>query len=95
MAQDKTLQAHLFICTNERENGECCAQKGSVELRDRLKKIAKERGWSKKARVNASGCLGHCEEGITAVIYPQGRWFTQLTTNDCETLEKALAEILE
>lgn len=43
-------------------------------------------------RVNASGCLGHCEEGITAVMYPQGEWKLNLTPSDTETLVDWVAE---
>ena len=36
------------------------------------------------------GCLGHCEQGITAVLYPEGRWFTHLTTESQTELENAV-----
>jgi hypothetical protein len=48
-------------------------------LRAELKRFAKEQGWGARVRVNASGCLGRCEEGIAAVLYPQSEWFTELT----------------
>lgn len=89
----KTFEAHLFICTNRRENGECCASKGSEELREKLKKTAKAR-WGKRVRVNAAGCLGHCERGIAAVLYPEGRWFVDLKKDDVEPLERALEQAL-
>ena len=94
MSDDKKLDAHLFICTNQKDKGECCAARGSVELRDRVKKEAKKR-WGKTVRVNASGCLGHCEEGITAVLYPDGRWFVKLDDKSDEVLLEALSKTLE
>ncbi|MEW6056294.1 MAG: (2Fe-2S) ferredoxin domain-containing protein [Bdellovibrionota bacterium] len=97
MSDDLQLDAHLFICTNKKEKGECCALKGSEALRDELKKRSKDpsRGWAGKVRVNASGCLGHCKEGITAVLYPEGKWFTHLTVDSADELERSVVAALE
>ena len=96
MSEKNKLEAHLFICTNERKNDECCAGKGSVELRERVKKITKDKKeWNGRVRVNTAGCLGHCMEGITAVIYPQGKWMTHLTKDSVAEIEKSLSEILD
>lgn len=94
---EKKLEAHLFICTHLRESGDCCGKKGSAGLRDQLKASCKDpvRGWKGRVRINAAGCLGRCEEGITAVLYPEGRWFTELTTESAPELESALAETLD
>ena len=76
--------AHLFICTNKKEKGACCADRQGPELRDRLKKLSRDPalGWGKRVRVNAAGCLGECEEGVAAVIYPEGRWLRNLRNDD-------------
>jgi (2Fe-2S) ferredoxin len=94
LSKKSQLQAHLFICTHYRENGESCARKGSVELRESLKKrcqkeIPHEPG---TIRVNASGCLGHCADGITAVLYPEGRWMTGITLEDDNALVEVVRE---
>jgi (2Fe-2S) ferredoxin len=96
MSDSKNLDAHLFVCTNSKEKGASCAPKGSNELRDQLKKLCQDeaRGWHGRVRVNASGCLGRCAEGITAVLYPEGRWFTRLTSDSVAPLEEALASTL-
>lgn len=103
MARDpNALEAHLFICTNIKERGECCGKKGGAELRDRLKKICAEpeRGWKGRLRVNAAGCLGHCERGVAAVLYPEGRWFFDLrpeAPGDAAEVEllQAVSEVLD
>ena len=94
---DHKLDAHLFICVNQKEGKECCANKGASELKDALKKMSKDpkRGWHGRVRINNSGCLGHCEEGITAVLYPEGKWFTNLEKDDVEVLAEAVAEALK
>ena len=82
MSDSKTLDAHVFVCTNTKANGESCGAKGSVELREQLKNYCQKTraDWHGRVRINASGCLGRCAEGITAVVYPQGHWHTHLDT---------------
>lgn len=86
----KDLESHLFICTHEREDRASCAGRGSRELAGDLKTWVKENDLKKKIKITKSGCLGLCEEGIVAVCYPQGRWYTELTPNDIEDLKKDL-----
>ena len=97
MSDGRNLETHLFVCTNQREKGQSCAQKGSLELRESIKKACqdKDRGWHGRVRVNTAGCLGRCEEGIATVLYPQAQWFTGLEAKDGAVIEKALSEILD
>ncbi len=97
MSDSRNLDAHLFICTNHRDGKESCAEKGSVALREKVKKICQdsERSWHGRVRVNTSGCLGRCSEGIVAVLYPQGEWMTGLTPESSARVEKALAKVLD
>lgn len=91
-----SLDAHLFVCTNEKSKSKCCGGKGAAELRSTVKDLVKERPeWKGRIRVNAAGCLGHCENGIAAVLYPQGKWFTNLKADDSEILIKAVEKSLE
>src|SRR5437764_199600 len=74
-------ELHVFVCTNKRENGkECCADKGSVELRDQLKTWAKEK-YGKRVRINSSGCMDCCSQGIATVIYPHGEWHLEISVD--------------
>ena len=88
-------ERHLFICTNRRDPDAtrgCCASKGSAELRARLKEMVKEAGLKSVVRVNASGCLDACEFGPVAVSYPAGRWYGELSREDCEDLFRSEIE---
>lgn len=91
------FKVHLFVCTNDRgPDGKrpSCAHKGSAALRDQVKKLCKARGLPKDSvRVNASGCLDQCERGITAVAYPQGRWFLDLHEGSAEELAAAVEKL--
>lgn len=82
------LRKHLFICTNQRDGKQSCGGSGSEALIDELKKWAKAEGLKGEGvRINRSGCLGPCEDGIVAVCYPEGNWLTQLTPDDGEKLK--------
>ena len=76
MTEDFRL--HAFVCTNQRDPKkprECCAAKNSLDVMTRLKRAAKSAG-IKDVRVNKSGCLDKCEQGISCVVYPDGIWYT-------------------
>ena len=83
------FKKHLFVCTNRRENGKSCADAGGAEIRDALK--TKCKGLD-EVRVNASGCLGFCERGVVAVIYPEAKWFFDLK-NDSKTVENMIVHV--
>lgn len=85
---DGKLTSHFFVCTNSRKDKASCAGSGAVELRDRLKADLKSNPDCRGLRVNAAGCLGRCEEGIVAVMYPQGKWFTEIQTQDYDKLKE-------
>ncbi len=93
---NQVYKAHLFICTNKKDGKPCCADKNAEALRKKVKDRAKEK-WGIQVRINASGCLDHCNEGIAAVLYPQGEWFTGLkdTEHDVEVLLDAVAGVLD
>lgn len=93
---DQQPLVHLFICTRTKEKGESCGPKGSAELRDHLKVWSKTLGISKEVKVTASLCLSHCENGITACIYPQNKWFLKIDKDkDVETLKTEILNLLE
>jgi len=82
---------HVFICQNKRPEGavrECCMSKGADKLLDHMKAISKELGIT-NIRINKSGCLDQCENGIAMVIYPQGIWYSVKTTEDIDKIVKS------
>ncbi len=79
---------HIFCCVNERAADHprsCCKARGSVELREYMKKRAKELGID-DVRVNNSGCLERCELGPTMVIYPEGVWYHYESESDIDEI---------
>lgn len=85
------IKKHVFVCVNERNERNpkgCCASKDSLEIMTQIKRTMKDKG-IKDIRVNKSGCLGCCENGISCVIYPEGTWYT------IPNKEKSILEISE
>jgi vanillate O-demethylase ferredoxin subunit len=81
-------ETHVFCCMNQREPGHprsCCADRGSVHLKEYMKVRAKELG-IKRIRVNQSGCMERCELGAAMVIYPEGIWYTYSTKEDVDEI---------
>lgn len=86
----KELKSHLFICTNSPQIEGRCGHKNAEALRRELKERCKNAPWGRDIRINSSGCLGHCEKGIAAVMYPQTEWFFDLTDKDGDKLFEAI-----
>lgn len=86
------VKLHVFICTNQKGEGKpCCASLGGKEIREQLKnRIGAHRELKGKVRINASGCLDKCTEGVACVIYPQGEWLSHVSVNDLDALEQKI-----
>ncbi len=90
MITKNLFECHVFICTNKKSEGkECCADKGSAVLHEELKLWAKEK-YGGRIRINKSGCLDFCAQGITAVIYPKGEWHLKLKQDSLEEMKSAV-----
>jgi len=69
---------HVFICGHERPpdaSRPCCSARGSLEVLKRLKTAARGEGL-RGVRVQKSGCLDFCENGISCVVYPEAIWYS-------------------
>jgi (2Fe-2S) ferredoxin len=85
----KRFEKHIFVCENKRPEGHprgCCAEKGSLEVRELFKSRLKELGLNASVRANTSGCLDACEFGISVVIYPEQIWYGGVKKDDVEEI---------
>lgn len=83
-----SFQYHLFFCLNKRSNQSaagCCASKNAEELFIYMKNKVKTMGL-KNIRINKSGCLSTCAQGIAVVIYPENTWYSLKSKQDIDTL---------
>ncbi len=75
----------VLVCTNDRENGkECCHQKGSADLHQKLKQAVK--AVDLQVRVSRTGCLGNCLSGASVVIMPDDIWLGEVTEDDIDEI---------
>ncbi len=88
--EKRNIKKQLFICTNQRDEGECCFFKGSLELVSRLKNRLKDQGLWKQYKVTKSGCLGPCKQGISAVLHPDNVLITKIRPEDEDELYELL-----
>lgn len=86
----KTLDQHIFICTKCQCTSDMENPNHATELRMELKNLCSKEIPGQSIRVNAAGCLGVCDEGIHAVIYPQQKWFKKLSKESIPELIKYL-----
>jgi (2Fe-2S) ferredoxin len=85
---EQYFKAHIFCCTNSRPPGHkrgCCMEKGAEDLRNYMKRKAKDMGIS-SIRVNNAGCLDRCEFGPVIVIYPEGVWYSPKNEADIDEI---------
>lgn len=83
---------HVFVCLHDRGEGDergSCAQKGSDKLLKELKGACKDAGLE-GVRVNKSGCLDNCDEGISIVVYPESVWYGHVEKSDIPDLVEHL-----
>ena len=89
MSEAPFYQHHIFICSNQKENGKGCGHKVSaselaVYMREQLK--AKGMHGPKLCRITESRCLGRCKLGPSLVIYPEGQWYRYESKADLDLI---------
>jgi predicted metal-binding protein len=75
---NQPYEKHIFVCCNTKADGSGCAPKGGEELRTKLKMQGIEKGLY-KLRVNKAGCLDFCDNGIAVAVYPEGKFYLDVT----------------
>ena len=94
-ATESDLELHVFICTNQKANKESCGPRGAEHIRSEIKAWAKSNpAWKGKVRINASGCLDRCTEGVAVAIYPQNRWLVKVGPEDLNELKRVITELM-
>ena len=92
-----SYKAHLFICTKcqfQTSEGVDCPEDTAKKFRKSVKDIAREKFSKNEVRINASGCLDRCQEGIASVLYPQGNWELGLRPGDEDKLIQSIESTL-
>ncbi len=78
---------HLFVCVNEKDFGkECCGKKDSKEILQSLRDHVNQNGLTGTYNITKSLCLGHCLEGPTVAVYPEGKILTHVKKEDVKKI---------
>ncbi len=80
---------HIFVCTSCRINGQqkgFCYSKDSVDIIQRFMEEIDDRDLSGEVMVTNTGCFGICDKGPIVVVYPEGIWYGNVTTEDVEKI---------
>ncbi|CCD29620.1 Fe2-S2-type ferredoxin (modular protein) [Candidatus Glomeribacter gigasporarum BEG34] len=86
-----TQDTYVFMCCNVRENKLAC---GNARDRDRMLDYFRQAILARQAdfqpgrrvKVNPSGCLSHCAQGPTVVIFPDNVWYRCRTIEDIDAI---------
>ena len=82
-------QRHLFVCLNQRSNGDaCCSNHDAQAAFDHCKGRVKALGLAGPGgvRVNKAGCLDRCAGGPVAVVYPEAVWYSWVDQSDLDEI---------
>ncbi len=80
---------HIFFCNNVRTDGkQCCSQRGAKEMYRYAKDNCRANGTLGMGRVGVSEsrCLGRCENGPVAVVYPDNVWYQYIDEEDIDEI---------
>jgi (2Fe-2S) ferredoxin len=72
---------HILVCNSFRVDGTpkgVCNKKDAPGLIQYLEQEIVDRGID--ALVSAAGCLKQCEKGPVMAVYPQGKWYGEVTS---------------
>lgn len=66
--------------------GTGCTSSGSQRIQETFKKLIKAYGLDKEIKIVQTGCFGLCALGPVVIIYPEGTFYSQVTTDDVEEI---------
>jgi len=73
------VRAHVLVCA-----GAACVSSGCREIRDAFVIKIIEHGLQEEVKVIETGCVGSCDLGPLALIYPEGIFYQKLKPSDAE-----------
>lgn len=75
------IRTHVMIC-----GGTGCTSSGSQRIQETFKKLIKAYGLDNEVRIVQTGCFGLCALGPVVIVYPDGTFYSQVTTDDVEEI---------
>ena len=85
------IRSHVLIC-----GGTGCTSSGSKSIQKAFEENIKEFGLDNEIKLVQTGCFGLCALGPVVIVYPDGTFYSRVTTDDVkEIVEKKELEIKE
>jgi NADP-reducing hydrogenase subunit HndC len=75
------VRANVLICA-----GSACVSSRAYEFKDALLKALEEAGIREEVNVVDTGCVGTCDLGPVAIVYPDGVFYVRLKPEDAKTI---------
>ncbi len=75
------VRAHILVCA-----GAACVSSGCREIRDAVVLKVKEYGLQDEVKVIETGCVGSCDLGPLALVYPEGIFYQKLKPEDADEI---------
>ncbi|MBZ4683950.1 MAG: hypothetical protein PWP46_944 [Fusobacteriaceae bacterium] len=80
---------HILVCSSSRLNGVqkgYCIQNGGSEIVETIIEEVDDRDLSSEIMVTNTGCLSICDKGPIVIIYPEGIWYGNVSSDDIEEI---------
>jgi NADH-quinone oxidoreductase subunit F len=74
-------RAHVLVCA-----GAACVSSGCRDIRDAIVNTVQKNGLEDEVKVIETGCIGSCDIGPLALIYPEGVLYQKLKVEDAEEI---------
>lgn len=74
-------RAHILVCA-----GAACVSSGCRQIRDAVVNKIVEQGLQNEIKVIETGCIGSCDLGPLALVYPEGVLYQKLKPEDAEEI---------
>ena len=76
-----TFRTHVLLCA-----GGACISSGSTSVKDAFSAALAKHGLRDEIGLVTTGCMGMCEIGPIAIIYPEGVFYQQVQADDAEEI---------
>ncbi|MBO5102337.1 MAG: NAD(P)H-dependent oxidoreductase subunit E, partial [Clostridia bacterium] len=75
------IRSHVLIC-----GGTGCTSSGSVQLQAAFNQSIADFGLAEEVKLVQTGCFGLCALGPIVIIYPDGTFYSRVTTDDVKEI---------
>ncbi len=75
------IRAHVLIC-----GGTGCTSSGSKSIQEAFEKNIADAGLGEEVKLVQTGCFGLCALGPVVIVYPDGTFYSRVTTDDVKEI---------